>query len=779
MRSLKIVVPFCAVFCLTSSQAADWPMYLANLSHTSFTPNEIQINSGSLSQLRQMWKINVGATIASGVTASNGMLFFGAWDGRFYAVNSTTGATLWSQFLGVSPDPADPSCGPGHGVSAQPVVSGDTVYAAGGDSAVYALNRNTGDILWRTQLADPQAGGYLWASMTLSNNALYVGIASLTDCPLVRGGLARIALDNPAQPQIQYFVPDGSLGASVWSTPAIDEQAGLIYVTLGNADTQDAGSGIWGSALLALDAASLAVQAYFFRPIASTDDDPDWGSSPTLFQTSDGQQYLAANGKNGVMYVLHRPDLTLVWQAKMATDCDSPELGCGSISTPAFDGHTLYSGAGQSDQSDAAPGTVYAFDPVKQVPIWTHGAAGVVLGPVTVTPGLVFVPTLNGLSILDAGSGNELWNDGGTTGMVSQAVVANGAVYATYVNGDVIAWTVPANGGPAALVASRTALSFGYTSGGPAPDAQAIDLYASAGSLSVTVRSDSPWLSADQQTARTPATLNVTANGSALAPGSYTGTLNLTPGSGGTPVSINVQFAVGGPLPAITAANIANAASFQSGILAPGSLFTIISTNLAGATATSSGTPWPTTLAGTSVTVAGIPAPLQFVSPTQINGQVPFGVPLGSQPVVISSNGSASNPAPVTIAPAAPGIFMADQTRAAAVNADGTLNSAANPAPPGSAISLYFTGQGQVDQPVDDGSAPPWQQLSQTLAPSAGTIGGIDASVLFCGLAPGYVGLAQANLQVPDLPSGSYPVVLNLADATSNAGVIFVGSTPQ
>ena len=361
-------------------------------------------------------------------------------------MDAATGAVAWSTFVGVAPSPEDNTCMPGIGVAGQAVVAGDTVYVGGGDAAVYALDRNSGVVRWRLPLGDPNAGYFLWSSMVISGNVLYAGIASLGDCPLVRGGLARISLENPFNPRIRYFVPEGNVGASLWSTPAIDESAGLVYVATGNAAVQDAVQGQWGSALLAMDAATLEIKSYFFRPIALFDDDADWGSSPMLFQAPDGRQLVAANGKDGVMYVLSRPDLSLVWEYKIATDCDSPLVGCGSISTPAFDGQTIYTGAGTSDAVNSPPGAVYAFDPAAQAPRWVYAARGVVLAPVTITPGLVFAATTKGLSILDAGTGAELWNDQSTIGIYSQPVVSNGTIFATYVNGDVAAWGIPGDG---------------------------------------------------------------------------------------------------------------------------------------------------------------------------------------------------------------------------------------------------------------------------------------------------------------------------------------------
>src|ERR1700682_5494210 len=213
MRIQQLVSLLLLPFFLPILKAADWPMYLGDLAHTSVATEETQLNPGNIGQLQHRWKINVRAPVASGITTSNGSLFFGAWDGNFYAVDAATGNVLWKTFLGISAPPNGPDCQAAIGISSQPVATADTVYAAGGDAAVYALDRSTGAIRWRTPLADPQSGAYLWSSIMLSKRALYVGVSSLGDCPLVRVGLARISLDNPAHPLVRYLVPPGILGA--------------------------------------------------------------------------------------------------------------------------------------------------------------------------------------------------------------------------------------------------------------------------------------------------------------------------------------------------------------------------------------------------------------------------------------------------------------------------------------------------------------------------------------------------------------------------------------
>ena len=408
-------------------------MYLRDLPHSSFAPEETSLNASNIGNLRQLWKMTAGAQISTAPTVLEGILYFGDWGGTFYAVDGASGQVIWKTYVGVSPTPDDPTCQPGTGVTGQSVVTGDRVFVPGGDSAVYALDRASGAVVWRQAVADPQSGSQLWSSLVLSGNSLYLGIASLGDCPRVRGAVARIPLDNPAQTVIRYLVPEGVQGAGVWSTPAVDEQAGLIYVTTGDADVQSAESGYWGSAMLSLDAATLEIKSHFFLPVPDGEPDVDFGTSPTLFQTPDGAAFVAASGKDGKMYVLNRGDLSLAWQARLAQDCIEPQVGCGALSTPAFDGSVLYAGAGGS------PGSVYAFNPFTQGMLWFYPARGTVIAPVTVVPGLVFVPSLGGLAVLDSSTGRELWLD--TTGpLVSQAVISNGILFCTYYNGDVVAW---------------------------------------------------------------------------------------------------------------------------------------------------------------------------------------------------------------------------------------------------------------------------------------------------------------------------------------------------
>jgi len=230
------------------------------------------------------------------------------------------------------------------------------------------------------------------------------------------------------------------------------------------------------------------------------------------------------------------------------------------------------------------------------------------------------------------------------------------------------------------------------------------------------------------------------------------------------------------PVPAVspTIAAVVNGASFAGGSLAPGEAITISGTNLANITAQFDLAP-PTTLGGTSVSVNGQDIPLFYVSPTQINGQLPFEILAGPATVKVTANGVTSTAASITVAAAAPGIFLVGTNRAAATNSEGSVNTSANPAAAGDTVTVYFTGIGPLDHAVATGApAPLGGPLSRAALPVAITIGGQPADVLYAGLTPGSISLAQANIVTPNLPSGDYPIVITVGGVASNAPVISI-----
>jgi uncharacterized protein (TIGR03437 family) len=186
--------------------------------------------------------------------------------------------------------------------------------------------------------------------------------------------------------------------------------------------------------------------------------------------------------------------------------------------------------------------------------------------------------------------------------------------------------------------------------------------------------------------------------------------------------------------------------------------------------------------AGTTVAFNGISAPVIYSTPLQLAAIVPYDVTGTTATVTVSSQGQISLAFSVAVAESAPAIFTSNQTgagQAAAVNQDGTINSAVNPVSIGSFISLYATGEGQTSPAGVDGK-PTGTPLPHPLLPVSVTIDGHPAVVQYAGGAPGEVaGLMQVNVQIPaGVRTGGYvPVVLLVGSAFSNPGVtIAVGA---
>lgn len=207
---------------------------------------------------------------------------------------------------------------------------------------------------------------------------------------------------------------------------------------------------------------------------------------------------------------------------------------------------------------------------------------------------------------------------------------------------------------------------------------------------------------------------------------------------------------------------VVNAASF-SGSMAPGSLAALFGTDLADAEYTnlfdSSRNAFPTTVAGVTVTVRGIPAPLTYVSPGQINFQVPWETPAAPAAVTVVArrNGVASNPLIVTFSATAPSVFSANGVAIVTCFNSGVTA--------GAVCTMWGNGFGSKNSSQQDGV--PASAASPLEALCSLTIGGQRARIEYCGAAPGQI-VDQLNFVYPaGVAVGSPPV-----DATLTIGSV-------
>ena len=244
---------------------------------------------------------------------------------------------------------------------------------------------------------------------------------------------------------------------------------------------------------------------------------------------------------------------------------------------------------------------------------------------------------------------------------------------------------------------------------------------------------------------------------------------------------IYLLAAVGGSLcmaaaeePQTTLRSTRNAVSMESApaSVARGGILAVFGTELAAAHTIAESYPLPLALEDPAVEVLvnGVPVPLFFVSPTQVNAQVPWETATGWAEVIVRRNGVHSTAMPVNIVGIAPNLFTSDGSSSLIVqsgDSDGGLPLPINsPAPaavdalapvgPGDTISVFAAGLGQPDSPVDSGA------VGSGAAPAAqqrAYLGGVPLQITSTSLSDETPGVYELQFTVPS--SGELGEVLH------------------
>jgi uncharacterized protein (TIGR03437 family) len=226
---------------------------------------------------------------------------------------------------------------------------------------------------------------------------------------------------------------------------------------------------------------------------------------------------------------------------------------------------------------------------------------------------------------------------------------------------------------------------------------------------------------------------------------------------------------------------------YQSNQLAPGAIFVLKGVLLApvGYSFTVTSGTWPRTApanssgpGAVSVTINGVAAPLWYVSPTQINGQIPFETALGTATAVITVNGSTAGQINFPVVAAAPDVITQNgSTQAVAQNASEgyTINSPTSPAHPGDIEVVWLSGIGQTNPPVATAAAAPsTAPFAMVNYPYQITLNGEPVTVYFLGYAPGLTADVQANIALPTDQTGDLPLVVTVNGQSSVPTIISV-----
>lgn len=336
------------------------------------------------------------------------------------------------------------------------------------------------------------------------------------------------------------------------------------------------------------------------------------------------------------------------------------------------------------------------------------------------------------------------------TSEIGSAVAANtfGFFAAPSTNPTSFAVSTPSVSIPLSAGASSGSASLGLTFGAGSPAWTAFVAPASQ-----------QWLSVSSLSGSGNTTLQLQASASGLSNGVYNAILSIQ-AQDVIPQSIQVPIMlVVGASPSISISGIGNAASGGQAY-APGQLLAVYGTNLAAYQLIAAIQPLPLTMASASATVNGVSAPLWFVSPTQINLQIPYETAAGPAVLAIDNGGQVSSFG-FNVSAAAPGIFAYN----------GSLVPYAT-AKQGQTILCFVTGDGDVTPTLATGATPSSSatlaQLPKSRQAVSLTVAGEQAPIVFNGIVSGLIGVTQVNFTVPsDAAIGVDPVVVTVGGASS------------
>ncbi len=215
-------------------------------------------------------------------------------------------------------------------------------------------------------------------------------------------------------------------------------------------------------------------------------------------------------------------------------------------------------------------------------------------------------------------------------------------------------------------------------------------------------------------------------------------------------------------------AGVTNGASFAQAY-APGMILSVFGSQLAPGAASARTVPLPTQMLGVTVTIGGAAAPLYYISPGQLNVQIPYTVSPNSQAVLTVNNNGQTASFTFPVAAAAPGIFT-DQSGAIVPSAAASR---------GQITTLFITGDGAVSPAIVAGTAPGTgtaiADLPRPVQPVTVSVGGIQAAIDFIGIPGQLVGVTQINFEVPaQAPLGIQSVFVSVGGVASPAARLVV-----
>ena len=309
---------------------SDWSTNGGTMSNQRYSTLD-EIDTSNVAQLKGVWRTHLNG---SGVAAKysgesqpivqDGVIYITTGNDDVFAVSVDSGKILWEHKSNISQEISTICCGwLNRGVA----IGDGRLYLGQLDGKVVALDPNTGGVIWTRQLVQWQKGQVITGAPLFLDGKIYIGVVGADYG--TRGFLEAIDAETGDSVWRAYMVPGpgepGSEtwpqnspaylrgGASIWSTPAYDEDLNLLYVTTGNAGNDwfggdRAGDNLYAASIVAIDKDTGKLK-WHFQEVHHDIWDYDSPAAPVLFDVdSNGNTVkgIGAPGKTGWLYLLDR-----------------------------------------------------------------------------------------------------------------------------------------------------------------------------------------------------------------------------------------------------------------------------------------------------------------------------------------------------------------------------------------------------------------------------------------------------------------------------------------